>query len=142
LLLISHDLAAVCALAERAAVLYTGKLVEAGDTPGVLERPRYPDTWELLNAYPTMSTARDLRPICGGLPDPTDPPLGCRFHPRCTRPLPAAGRTSRRYSLSLLTGGEAGDEVDCLPPGGLQRCCGLTVCAMPFPSAGWPLRPG
>jgi peptide/nickel transport system ATP-binding protein len=85
LLLISHDLAAVAALAERVAVLYAGKLIEVGPTAGVLERPRHPYTWGLLNAYPNMTTARDLRGIRGRLPDPTDPPPGCRFHPRCTQ---------------------------------------------------------
>jgi peptide/nickel transport system ATP-binding protein len=85
LLLISHDLAAVARLTERVAVLYAGKLIEVGPTTEVLKRPRHPYTWGLLNAYPNMTTARDLRGIRGRLPDPTNPPSGCRFHPRCTQ---------------------------------------------------------
>ncbi len=85
LLLISHDLSAVAQLVERVAVLYAGKLLEVGDARGVLEQPRHPYTWGLRNAYPSMSTARDLSGIRGQLPDPTAPPTGCRFHPRCTQ---------------------------------------------------------
>ncbi len=85
LLLISHDLVAVAELTERVAVLYAGKLIEVGATADVLARPRHPYTWGLLNAYPDMTTARDLRGIRGRLPDPVDPPAGCRFHPRCTQ---------------------------------------------------------
>jgi peptide/nickel transport system ATP-binding protein len=85
LILISHDLAAAAQLVERVAVLYAGKLIEVGATRDVLERPRHPYTWGLLNAYPNMTTARDLRGIRGHSPDASDPPLGCRFHPRCTQ---------------------------------------------------------
>jgi peptide/nickel transport system ATP-binding protein len=85
LLLISHDLAAVARLVERVAVLYAGKLIEVGPAADVLARPRHPYTWGLLNAYPNMTTARDLRGIRGDLPDPANPPSGCRFHPRCTQ---------------------------------------------------------
>ncbi len=85
LLLISHDLAAVAQLADRVAVLYAGQLVEAGPAAGLIEDPRHPYTWGLRNAYPSMTTARDLAGIRGDLPDPTQPPAGCRFHPRCTQ---------------------------------------------------------
>ena len=85
LILISHDLAAAAQVAERVAVLYAGKLAEVGAAREVLEQPRHPYTWGLLNAYPNMTTARDLRGIRGRSPDPSDPPLGCRFYPRCTQ---------------------------------------------------------
>ncbi|MGQ9491948.1 MAG: dipeptide ABC transporter ATP-binding protein [Anaerolineae bacterium] len=85
LLLISHDLAAVAQLADRVAVLYAGKLVEIGSAAEVIGTPRHPYTWGLRNAYPSMTTTRDLSSIRGELPDPTRPPTGCRFHPRCTQ---------------------------------------------------------
>jgi peptide/nickel transport system ATP-binding protein len=85
LILISHDLAAAAQLADRVAVLYAGKLVEVGAAREVLEQPRHPYTWGLLNAYPNMTTARDLRGIRGRSPDPSALPPGCRFHPRCTQ---------------------------------------------------------
>jgi peptide/nickel transport system ATP-binding protein len=85
LLLISHDLAAVSRLADRVAVLYAGKLFEVGRADDVLPGPRHPYTWGLLNAYPNMTTTRDIRGIRGDLPNPSRPPSGCRFHPRCTQ---------------------------------------------------------
>ncbi|MGB9777333.1 MAG: dipeptide ABC transporter ATP-binding protein [Anaerolineae bacterium] len=85
LLVIAHDLAAIARLAERAAVLYAGKLVEMGPTMEVFQDPRHPYTWGLVHAYPDMSTARDLRGIRGHPPHPANPPPGCRFHPRCTQ---------------------------------------------------------
>lgn len=85
LLLISHDLAAVAHLVDRVAVLYAGKLIEVGNVADVIEMPRHPYTWGLINAYPNMTTTRDLRGIRGELPDPANPPSGCRFHPRCTQ---------------------------------------------------------
>jgi peptide/nickel transport system ATP-binding protein len=87
LILISHDLAAAAQVTGRVAVLYAGKLVEVGRAREVLEGPRHPYTWGLLNAYPNMTTARDLRGIRGRSPDPSDPPPGCRFHPRCTQAI-------------------------------------------------------
>ncbi|MFP4321591.1 MAG: ABC transporter ATP-binding protein, partial [Anaerolineales bacterium] len=85
LILISHDLAAVAALTERVAVLYAGQFAEMGATRQVLDDPRHPYTWGLLNAYPNMSTARDLGGLRGAMPDPAELPSGCRFHPRCTQ---------------------------------------------------------
>lgn len=85
LLIISHDLAAVAQLADQVAVLYAGKLAELGAARDVLTMPRHPYSWGLLNAYPNMTTARDLSGIRGQMPDPAHPPTGCRFHPRCTQ---------------------------------------------------------
>jgi len=98
LLLITHDLAAAAQLADRVAVLYAGRLLEVGTNLDVLERPRHPYTWGLLNAYPSMTTARDLRGIRGQSPDAADPPAGCRFHPRCTQ----AEEICRRVEPSLV----------------------------------------
>jgi peptide/nickel transport system ATP-binding protein len=85
LLIISHDLAAVAQLADQVAVLYAGKLAELGAARDVLTSPRHPYSWGLLNAYPNMTTARDLNGIRGQMPDPARPLTGCRFHPRCTQ---------------------------------------------------------
>lgn len=87
MLLISHDLAAAAALADEVAVLYGGKLMEAGASHDLLTTPRHPYTWGLLNAYPNMTTTRDLYSIRGHMPNPSNPPTGCRFHPRCTQAI-------------------------------------------------------
>jgi peptide/nickel transport system ATP-binding protein len=85
LIVISHDLPAAAQLAERAIVMYAGEIMEAGATQPVIERPAHPYSWALVNAYPVMSTTKDLRPIRGRPPDPRDVPPGCPFHPRCTQ---------------------------------------------------------
>jgi peptide/nickel transport system ATP-binding protein len=122
LLLISHDLATVARLVERVAVLYAGKLVEVGAAADVLERPRHPYTWGLLNAYPNMTTARDLRGIRGELPDPANPPPGCRFHPRCTQAVERCRREEPPLHLLPLSSQERGQGARLIAChlGGLQ----------------------
>jgi peptide/nickel transport system ATP-binding protein len=85
MLVISHDLAAAAALSDRLAVLYAGRFVEAGPTRPLLRQPRHPYTWGLVNAYPNMTSTRDLSSIRGPQPDAARLPTGCRFHPRCTQ---------------------------------------------------------
>jgi peptide/nickel transport system ATP-binding protein len=113
LILISHDLAAAARVADRVTVLYAGKLAEVGAAREVLEQPRHPYTWGLLNAYPNMTTARDLRGIRGRAPNPSDPPPGCRFHPRCTQAVELC-----RQAEPPLT--EVGGRLIACHLGGLQ----------------------
>ncbi|MCX4815241.1 ABC transporter ATP-binding protein [Streptomyces sp. NBC_01239] len=85
LMLISHDLAVVAGRTDRTAVMYAGRLAESGRTPDVFAAPRHHYTHALLGAVPTIDHARHtpLNLIPGTLPDPVDPPAGCRFGPRC-----------------------------------------------------------
>lgn len=85
MILISHNLADVASLTDRTAVFYAGRVIEVGQTADLLDDPGHPYTWGLVNAYPLMTRAKDLAGIRGALPDPTDPPAGCLFHPRCTQ---------------------------------------------------------
>jgi peptide/nickel transport system ATP-binding protein len=85
---LSHDLPVAAELAARALVLYAGQVLEAGTAREVLGRPAHPYTWALVNAYPVLSTTKDLRPIRGRPPDPRAVPPGCPFHPRCTQAEP------------------------------------------------------
>jgi len=85
LVTISHDLPAAARLCGRAMVLYAGEVMEDGPTAEAIGRPAHPYSWALVNAYPRMSTTKDLRPIRGRAPDPRDVPPGCPFHPRCTQ---------------------------------------------------------
>jgi peptide/nickel transport system ATP-binding protein len=86
LMLISHDLAVVAGRTDRVAVMYAGRLAEVGTTRQVFEAPRHRYTKALLEATPTIDHRRHtpLRLIPGSLPDPTNPPDGCRFAARCT----------------------------------------------------------
>ena len=85
LLAISHDLPVATRLAERTMVLYAGEAMEVGATDRVVTTPAHPYSWALVNAYPVMTTTKDLRPIRGAPPDPRAFPLGCPFNPRCTQ---------------------------------------------------------
>jgi len=85
LLVISHDLPDAARLATRTMVLYAGEAMETGDTTKVISEPAHPYSWALINAYPVMTTTKDLRPIRGRPPDPRAVPPGCPYHPRCTQ---------------------------------------------------------
>ena len=88
-LMISHDLVAARYLATRLAVMYAGKLVEAGDCDRVYTVPRHPYTEALLSAALPLhpSAARTRIVLSGEVPNPMKPPAGCRFHPRCPRAI-------------------------------------------------------
>ena len=84
LLLITHDMGIVAQLADRVAVMYSGSVVEIADVRRVFREPRHPYSKALLETVPTISGGRTIfRPIPGAMPALTDPPPGCRFHPRC-----------------------------------------------------------
>lgn len=82
--LISHDLPLVASRADDLAVLYAGRVVEAGPAAAVVGRPQHPYTAMLLEAFPSLSAAsRTLKPVPGEVPDPAQLPPGCAFAPRC-----------------------------------------------------------
>ena len=85
LIVISHDLPDAASMAERTIVLYAGEVMEDGATAKVIGEPAHPYSWALINAYPVMTTTKDLRPIRGRPPDPRAVPAGCPFNPRCTQ---------------------------------------------------------
>jgi peptide/nickel transport system ATP-binding protein len=87
-LFIAHDLAVVRQMAHRVAVMYLGRILESGPTEDVLSRPRHPYSEALLSAAPEPDpTIRPNRLVLPGEPpDPSRPPSGCRFHPRCPHP--------------------------------------------------------
>jgi peptide/nickel transport system ATP-binding protein len=86
-LLITHDFGVVAEVADRVGVMYSGRLVEEAPVRELFADPKHPYTRALLAAIPEEapdgSGRRLLRALPGGVPDPTSPPSGCRFHPRC-----------------------------------------------------------
>jgi oligopeptide/dipeptide ABC transporter ATP-binding protein len=83
LLLITHDLGVVAALADRVAVMYAGRLVEEGPTRAVLGAPGHPYTRALLASVPGRTPGSRLAAIPGSVPDLGSLPRGCAFGPRC-----------------------------------------------------------
>jgi oligopeptide/dipeptide ABC transporter ATP-binding protein len=87
LLFITHDLSLAWSICDRLAVMYLGRIVEQGTAVDVIERPQHPYTQALVSAVPvpTAGAAVGRMLLKGDLPDATDVPSGCRFHPRCPR---------------------------------------------------------
>ena len=90
LLLVSHDLAVVAGLCDEIAVMYAGRIVEAGPARAVLAAPAHPYTAALLGARLTLASPLDAPvPAIAGSPPGAGPrPPGCAFAPRCGRALP------------------------------------------------------
>ncbi|HJT64225.1 MAG TPA: ABC transporter ATP-binding protein [Candidatus Limnocylindria bacterium] len=111
-LMITHDLATVFAYADRVAVMYLGRIVEAGPTGQVLADPQHPYTRALLSVLPVADPdARDRASqiLVGETPDPSRIPSGCRFHPRC----PVAVEACRTTDPALVQVGPA-HEAACI----------------------------
>jgi oligopeptide/dipeptide ABC transporter ATP-binding protein len=84
LLLVTHDLGLVPGHADRAAVMYAGRVVEHGPARALVERPRHPYTLGLLRSLPARAArGARLAPIPGAPPPLSARPGGCAFHPRC-----------------------------------------------------------
>jgi oligopeptide/dipeptide ABC transporter ATP-binding protein len=84
-ILITHDLGVMSALADELVIFYGGRIVEDGPARALLSRPRHPYTRALLDALPHPELARGstLRGIPGPPAQPGELPTGCAFHPRC-----------------------------------------------------------
>lgn len=108
---ITHDLGLAWNIADRIAVLYLGRVVETGPTEEVLQHPRHPYTQALLSVVPELERL-EPQVLRGEIPDPTNIPAGCRFHPRC--PALAGGESDR----AGITEACRGTPLEILPAGG------------------------
>jgi len=86
-LFISHDLGVIRHICDRVAVMYVGKLVETAAIDDLYSHPKHPYTEALLSSVPIANPRqrgiRDQIRLTGDVADPSNPPSGCYFHPRC-----------------------------------------------------------
>ncbi len=84
MIMITHDLGIVAEVCDEVAVMYAGRIVEKGLLEDIFNRTKHPYTEGLFNSLPNINDRKaKLKPIAGLMPDPTDLPKGCSFHPRC-----------------------------------------------------------
>ena len=118
-LFIGHDLSVVRHLCDRVAVMYLGKIAEAGDSETLFAEPMHPYTGALLEAIPVpdpvVEAARPHRVLTGEIPSPLNPPGGCVFHPRCSFAQVQCGKDTPEFeevrsghwtACSLVTAGQ------------------------------------
>jgi len=88
LILITHNLGVVSELCERVIVMYAGRIAERGPLDRIVEEPKHPYTQTFLESVPRLDNPGAIDPIEGTPPNLSDPPSGCRFHPRCPEAKP------------------------------------------------------
>ena len=85
-ILITHDLGIVAETCDKVAIMYAGQIVEWGTAEEIYNHHKHPYTTGLFGAVPNLDEDIDrLQTIAGAVPDPTNLPTGCTFHPRCPK---------------------------------------------------------
>lgn len=104
-LFISHDLSVVRHISNRIAVMYVGRIVETAGTEELFAQPLHPYSEALLSFAPKMDPDQRSNRIIlkGEVPNPSNPPTGCAFHPRCPYAQPICGQD--RPLLESIGGG-------------------------------------
>jgi len=142
-ILVTHDLGVIAGRADRVAVMYAGKIAETTDTSALYSNPRHPYTEALFQSLPDKAaeTRERLYSIPGLPPDLTNPPVGCRFAPRCRY----ATDRCRAEEPNLL-GEVPGHEFACFFPVGERERPGVVAgrasVAEPLPAAAPPVGNG
>jgi len=89
MIMITHDLGIVAEICDKVAIMYAGEIVEYADKVTLFKEPKHPYTVGLFGSIPDIKRDDDtLKPIKGLMPDPSNLPTGCPFHPRCDQAKP------------------------------------------------------
>ncbi len=109
ILLITHDLGVIAEMCDRVGVMYAGALVEEAGVEEIFATPKHPYTEGLWGAIPRIDEEKEaLAVIPGMVPDLSNPPAGCRFHPRCSHRFEPCDR-----SIPPLVPVSSGHRVAC-----------------------------
>jgi peptide/nickel transport system ATP-binding protein len=117
ILLITHDLGIIAEICDRVAVMYAGSIVEQAGVGEIFENPKHPYTKGLWGAIPRIEEEKEsLAVIPGIVPDLSQPPVGCKFNPRCSsrlapcdRSVPPAFQVSPGHWVACFLYGEEKD---------------------------------
>lgn len=109
-IMITHDLGIVADVCDSVGIMYAGRIVEYGTLEEIFNKTKHPYTEGLFNSLPRIGGQREpLKPIKGLMPDPTNLPEGCPFHPRCeyacpicSERKPVATRLSETHLVECL----------------------------------------
>jgi oligopeptide/dipeptide ABC transporter ATP-binding protein len=88
---VTHNLGIVARMCDKLAVMYAGRIVEAGTVRELFDAPQHPYTKGLLGSMPKLGSKEKLFAIPGQPPDLATLPTGCAFHPRCVEALQRCG---------------------------------------------------
>ena len=110
MMLITHDLGVVAEACNYVAIMYAGSVVEYASVEQLFNNPKHPYTKGLFNSIPSLDEdVERLNPIKGLMPDPSDLPPGCRFHPRCpmardicSQQVPKAVTVSEGHTVNCM----------------------------------------
>ncbi len=109
MLLITHDLGVVAETCDKVAIMYAGEIVEYGSLEHIFNHVQHPYTKGLFESLPSLDKeVHRLHPIDGLMPDPSNLPEGCKFHPRCPWATPECSQRE--------------PELNEIEPGHLVRC--------------------
>jgi len=101
MLLITHNIAVVAYLAEYVYVMYAGKIMEWGEKQKVLRDPQHPYTKALMSSVPVIGETMTRTILRGDPPNLVNPPIACRFHPRCPVAFDVCGWTAEEVAEDL-----------------------------------------
>ena len=117
MLLITHDLGVVAETCDKVAIMYAGEIVEYGTLEHIFNHVQHPYTKGLFDSLPSLDRdVHRLHPIDGLMPDPSNLPEGCKFHPRCPWATPECSKCEPQLSEI-----EPGHLVRCLLAEGKER---------------------
>ena len=116
IMLITHAMGVVAEVAQRVVVMYAGKVVEEAGVDRLFSNPAHPYTQGLIRSIPRIDLAAErkqrLETIAGSVPKLIDPPVGCRFAPRCRLAIEECSRAQ-----PPLREIEPGHKVACIRAG-------------------------